>query len=223
MRSRHLYKPRMTPTLFLLLDAEQTTMDFGMFGRLDHDSLHFIERNLVAGAVVELRRPRRFVGGNSLGVLDGAAVLEVGGDARGPERVAARRRGKGGGRGATLDHPEDVNAASSAVSVKARRLSSAPEQRPGLLVADAGSVEIGIKIRFGVVMGGHLVALAALLVQPHPPALAALVVVLDPHAEPSRRRARRCSTMSADDGAVAEADDRVDVRWSRAVAAPGRR
>src|SRR5271157_1455474 len=60
---------------------------------LDHDPLDFIERNLVAGAVVELSRLRGFVSGDLLGMLDGAAVLQIGSDAGGPEGMATNRFG----------------------------------------------------------------------------------------------------------------------------------
>jgi hypothetical protein len=40
-----------------------------MLSVLDPDPLHFIERDFVARAVVQLRRPRRFVRGDELRVL----------------------------------------------------------------------------------------------------------------------------------------------------------
>lgn len=55
----------------------------------NHDPLHLVERDLIAGAVVELFGLGRFLVGGGLGVLDGAAVFEVGGDAGGPEGAAA--------------------------------------------------------------------------------------------------------------------------------------
>jgi hypothetical protein len=61
---------------------------------LDHDPLDFIERNLVAGAVVELSRLRGFVSGDLLGMLDGAAVLQIGSDAGGPEGMATDHFGQ---------------------------------------------------------------------------------------------------------------------------------
>jgi hypothetical protein len=39
-------------------------------------------RALIAGSVIELRRLRTLVAGDRLGILDGAAVFEVSGDAR---------------------------------------------------------------------------------------------------------------------------------------------
>jgi hypothetical protein len=53
------------------------------------DLLDLVERDLVAGAVVELGRARALVRGHRLGVFERAAALEVGGDAGCPEYVAA--------------------------------------------------------------------------------------------------------------------------------------
>ena len=55
----------------------------------DRYALHLVGAAGVAGAVVELRGARRLVVGVSLGVLDGAAVLEIRRDAGRPESVAA--------------------------------------------------------------------------------------------------------------------------------------
>ncbi len=63
------------------------------FKQLNHNLLYLVERDLVVGAVIELGGLRGFVVGDLLGLLDGAAVLEVGGDAGGPEGVVADRFG----------------------------------------------------------------------------------------------------------------------------------
>src|SRR4029077_9897988 len=47
--------------------------------------------------------------------------------------------------------------------------------------ADTGSVDIGIEVRFQIMMRRHLVALAALFMQPHPPAFSLRVIILNPH------------------------------------------
>ena len=52
-----------------------------------------------------------------------------------------------------------------------------------LLPGDAGGIEIGIDVFLGVVMGGDLVAFAALLVQAEPGATALGVIVLDLHRQ----------------------------------------
>ena len=53
----------------------------------NRNPLDLVEGDLVPGPVVELRGPRGLVGGDELGVLDGAAVLEA---SRG-ERSSHRR------------------------------------------------------------------------------------------------------------------------------------
>jgi hypothetical protein len=53
------------------------------------DSLDLVQRDFVAGAVVELGRARRLVSGYRLGVLDRAAIIQVRGDSGGTERVTA--------------------------------------------------------------------------------------------------------------------------------------
>ena len=58
----------------------------------DEDLLDLVEAELVAGSVVELRGPGRFVAGDHLHVLQESLVLKVDGDARRPEAVAANRR-----------------------------------------------------------------------------------------------------------------------------------
>jgi hypothetical protein len=71
----------------------------------NHNQFHLIERDLIARAVIELRRPRRFVRGDRLGILDRAAIFEIRGDPVRPEGVAARGGGESvgnvpaGGRG----------------------------------------------------------------------------------------------------------------------------
>lgn len=53
------------------------------------DSFDLIERDFVGRSVVEFSRSRRLVGGDGLGVLDGAAVFQISGDAGRTEGVAA--------------------------------------------------------------------------------------------------------------------------------------
>ena len=55
----------------------------------DCNPLHLIERDLVAGTVIELGRAWPLVRGHRLGVLQRAAGFEIGGDARGAEDIAA--------------------------------------------------------------------------------------------------------------------------------------
>ena len=45
--------------------------------RLQHDAFNFVQGQRVVAPIVELRRPRRFVAGDLLGLLERAAVLQV--------------------------------------------------------------------------------------------------------------------------------------------------
>ena len=57
------------------------------------------------------------------------------------------------------------------------------EQGPFAVIADAGRGEVVVDVGLELVVRRHLVALAAFLVQPHPPALALGVIVLDLHRD----------------------------------------
>jgi hypothetical protein len=58
---------------------------------LNRDPLHLVERDLVAGAIVELGGARTFMRGHGLSIFYSAAGFEIGGDARGAEAVIADR------------------------------------------------------------------------------------------------------------------------------------
>ena len=72
----------------------------------------FVQRDFVAGSVVQLRGAWRLVGGDCLGVLDRAAILKIRGDSGGPEGVTAGGGGESGSQGAAFDHAEHVGPAS---------------------------------------------------------------------------------------------------------------
>lgn len=74
----------------------------------DSDAFHFIERDFVIGTVVELCRARRFMGGDSLSLFYGSAVLQVGGDPGCPKCMAADFVGEACPDGSPLDHPKRV-------------------------------------------------------------------------------------------------------------------
>src|SRR5262245_5405688 len=81
-----------------------------------------------------------------------------------------------------VDHPEDVGAVHT-VSRERAITAHCPEQRPLLLLSDSGGRKVLVDVLLGVVMSGHLVPLAAFLVEPEPPALAGWEVVLNPHSD----------------------------------------
>ncbi len=74
----------------------------------NRDPLHFIERDLITGPIIELRRARRFMRGNQLGIFHRAAGLKIGRDAGRPERVATGGGGESGRLRVPLHHPQDV-------------------------------------------------------------------------------------------------------------------
>jgi hypothetical protein len=75
-----------------------------------------------------------------------------------------------------------------------------------VLIDDAGSVQILAEKLLELVMRRHLVALAAFLLQPHPPALAVDKVVVDLHRNDGAD-AREGVGHDADHRAVAQADE----------------
>lgn len=65
-----------------------------MLGGLNHNPLDFVQGNLIARAIVQLRGTRRFVRRDRLRVFNRPAVLQVSRDAGCPEGVAADLRRK---------------------------------------------------------------------------------------------------------------------------------
>lgn len=68
------------------------------------DSFDFVESDLVARTVVELGRPRRLVGGDGLGILDGASIFQICRDPGCSKRVAANVVWQASRFGSSLDH-----------------------------------------------------------------------------------------------------------------------
>ena len=73
-------------------------------------------------------------------------------------------------------------------------------------VADSRRLDIGVEIGFEIVMRRHFMALAAFLMQPHPPALAVGVVVLDAHGD-DRANAGEGEGHHRNQRPIAQADD----------------
>src|ERR1039458_6663422 len=97
MQRRSTFDPALR---YVLLDGKQVSSD--------SNPLNFIQRDLVARAVVELGGSWRLVGGDRLGVLDRTSVLQVRGDAGGPEGVATGGSGESRSQGAAFNHTEHV-------------------------------------------------------------------------------------------------------------------
>src|SRR5919109_1598664 len=92
----------------LLVHAEPEKSYAHSAGRSNQNPLDLVEGDGIAGAVVELGGARRLVRGDRLGVLNGAPVLEVGGDAGRPEPMAADARRQVRPPPPPLDHADDV-------------------------------------------------------------------------------------------------------------------
>src|SRR3954465_12037784 len=77
---------------------------------LDRNPFYFIQRNLVAGTVIELGRARAFMRGHGLGIFQRSTGLEIGGNASCPEDVAAELLFEPGLGGTAADHPIGIDA-----------------------------------------------------------------------------------------------------------------
>ncbi len=149
--------------------------------------------------------------GDLLGVLECPAVLEVGGDAGGAERVVADRGFDSGSCGPSADHPPGV-------SLGHRRTGKRPSSFDGdgtekgafLIFPEVGGGEVSVEILLEGVVGGDVVALPTFFVESQPRALPLRVVVLDLHAERGADAGERVEEGS-DQGAITELGDSVDV------------
>lgn len=80
-----------------------------------------------------------------------------------------------------LDHAVVVRLGDRLVGQPAAAPRGGAEEEALVVLVEAGGIEVGIEPLLQGVVGRHFVLLDALLVQPHPPALARQVVVADPH------------------------------------------
>ena len=149
----------------------------------DEYFLDLIEGNVVATAVVEAGGASRLVVGHLLGDFELAAVLEISGDARGAEGVAADLRLDPGRQRPPANHPPHIGLQHGPVGQLAAAPLARAEQWPLAVLANAGSGDIFLQIAVQIVMGGHLVFLAAFFVEPDPAAPALNKEILDPHTD----------------------------------------
>lgn len=173
---------------------------------LNDNPLDLVEGDFITGAVVELRAADAVVGGDGLGLFDGAAISDERGDSGGTERVAASCGRETGGLGSAFDHPEHVIARQPVNGQFALPIQSAEEWGLLLQQLDTGRLDVRIEVLLRQMMGRHLVALAAFLVQSEPPSLALLVVILDSHLHRGAH-AREAVNHQTDDGTITESND----------------
>ena len=176
----------------------------------NRDPLDLIERDLIAGAVIELRRARAGVVGHRLGVFERAAVGEEIREPRRAEGVAAHVGVDGGFFGAAADHAPDIDAVHRQRRQRAAMPVGGAEQGSPFRPEQPGSMHVGVEIGFEIVMRRHLMDLAAFFVEAEPPALAVGEVILDAHAD-RRADAGEAEGHQRDQRAVAQADDGRDV------------
>jgi len=176
----------------------------------NHDPLDLIERDLVAGAIVELRRARAFVRRHQLSILQGPAVVEIGGNPGGAERVAANIPTHSRLARAPLNHLPHMDARHRIFGELIGTAAGRAEEGRLLRFKDAGRLQIGIKIAFQVMMARHFMALAAFFMQAHPPAFAGGIVILDPHRYDGAH-ARETVGHDADERPIAQTNQRRDI------------
>src|ERR1017187_287662 len=177
----------------------------------DHDPLDLIERDLVSAPVVEPGRPRRLVRGHLLSNFELTAVREVRGNARCAECMATDQCLDAGARGASPDHEVNFRLGDPPFREVLGFALSRAEEGSAFLAGAASGIEISSHVFLKIVVRRHLVALATLLMQPHPPAPSLEVPILDIHSR-GGAYASEGEPHEADESAVAEADDggRVD-------------
>src|ERR1019366_6129515 len=108
------------------------------------------------------------------------AVFKIRSDARSPEGVTAGRRGEAGRKRSPFYHAQHVGARHRIEGYFFVSIYTA-EEGTFLFISDAGGIEICVDVCFGIMMRGHFVPLAALLMQSNPVAFALRVIVLDAH------------------------------------------
>src|ERR1700732_5045437 len=115
---------------------------------------------------------------NLLGMLEGATVKHIRGDAGRTESMAAGRVGQAGSFRASLDHVQNITPRDRIFS-QLVAFFEAPEQRALLVLTDAGGRDPVIQIVVETVVAGDLVPFAAFFVPRQPRAAPPLGAVLD--------------------------------------------
>src|ERR1039457_2369726 len=132
--------------------------------------------------------------------------FQVRGNSGCAERVAPDQGFYSRTTGAAPDHEVDLRLGDTAFRELLRLALRGAEEGSAFLVGDARGVDVRRHVLFEFVVRRHLVALAALLMQPHPPAAALKIPILDIHAGRGAHARERVHHES-DERAIAEADD----------------
>src|SRR6516225_1308364 len=185
------------PRLLLYLSSNRNTLDL-------------IERDLIAGTIIELGCARAFMRGHGLRVFQRDTGFEIRSNARRAENVAAELALQASLCRAPPDHLIGIHAMHGAVRKHPGSAGRRAEEGSLAVLADPGRSEILVEELLKLVMRRHFVALAAFLVQPQPPALASGVIVLDAHGDDGAD-AGKTVDHHADQRAIAQTDERREV------------
>jgi hypothetical protein len=153
-------------------------------------------------AIVELGRARRLVIGDVLRVLERALVLEIRGDGGRAEGVAADAGLDAGRLRPPLNHPVGVHVPHGFAGERSGLAGGRAKQ----WAVRAGGGDVFIEVHVQIVVTGHLVLLAAFLVQPHPAAPALHEVVTHLHLQHGAD-AREAVDHHRDEGTIAQAHE----------------
>lgn len=110
--------------------------------------------------------------GHGLGVFEGAASLEIGGDAGRAKHVTAELALEPSFGGAPADHLVGVDTVHRPICKNLGSAQCRAKEGGLAALANTGGIEIFVEELFELVMCRHFVALPAFLVQAQPPALA---------------------------------------------------
>jgi len=136
--------------------------------QVDRNPFYLVESDLVAGAVVKLCSARAFMRGHRLGVFERAAGLEISGDTRRSEHVAAKFPLQAGLGCAAADHLIGVDTMHRLGGQYPGSAKSRAEEGSLPRISDSRRIEIFIKEQFELVVRRHFVAFAAFLMQSQP-------------------------------------------------------
>src|ERR1039458_9260072 len=175
--------------------------------RSNYNPLDLVERDLIASTIIKPRGARRLMRGHLLRDFELPAIFQIRGNSRRTERVVADLRRDAGARSAAPDHEIRLRLAHAPAgelpSPALRRL----EEGSLLAGTDPGGFDVGREVFLQVVVRRHLVALAALLMQAHPPAPALRIIIFHVHADRGAH-ARERVDHEGDQRAIPEADNR---------------
>jgi hypothetical protein len=140
-------------TIFQLLIAWRVqfhlplqTLDGRWCYPLNCNPFDLIERDLIASAIVELRRARAFVRGHGLRVLERSAGLEIGRDTRRAKCMTSNLDAHAEIRGAALNHAPGVDTVHRLVGQYVGAAGSGAEERAFAILADAGGLYVGVQV-----------------------------------------------------------------------------